>query len=348
MYRSIIVVVCLLLLVAGAAVGQDELGQVDRLLNEGKAKEARAAAEAAVQRLADNSMAWFLLARACHADGDLHAAIVAGKRAVEFPGVRASSYYNLACAYALTGRPDEAFAALHLAKRAGFANRDLMSTDSDLDSIRGDERFVLPGKRRYDVLDVGDTRGLPYSIDLPPGFDPKGSYPILVGPGEAEPQVEFQPSLYWGEDACQRGWIIIETPALLEPDPVEKMRRLLDHITATYKPEGGKFHLAGFSANSPSVFLVAMAMPERFHSVTGLPGLPPTEKDEELSRLKGVIVSFIVGGADDYWYGESRLAHARLERLGVETYFEVIPLAGHVLEDLFGGEFMERMQALRK
>jgi predicted esterase len=329
------------------AVAQQELAEINRLLAAGKSAEARERAEKAVETYPDASMAWFLLARARHASGDLEGAIEAGRKAVEFPGVRASSYYNLACAYALLGRKDDAFEALEQAKRAGFANRTLMRTDPDLDSIRDDPRFVLPVERRFEVLDVGDSRGLPYSLDLPPDFDPDATYPVLVGPGDAEPHPDEPGSLYWGEDAVARGWIVVETPAFIMDDAVEKARKLLDFIESKYHIEGGKFHLAGFSTNSVGVFEVAMAMPERFHTVTVVPGFPVVENESELAKLQGVTVNVIVGENDTLWLDEARLLHDRLRRLGVRSYLEVVPNGGHILEGMFGGELMNRLDALR-
>ncbi len=349
MMRVFVLCVCALVMFGATAGAQTEkMKQIEELLNAGKGAEARAIAEELVKTAPDEPMSWFLLARSRHADGDLDAAIETGRRAVEFPGVRASSYYNLACAYALSGRPDKAFDALRQAKRAGFADRVLMRTDADLQAIRTDPRFVLPVERRFDVLDVGDRIGLPYSIDLPVNFDADKSYPILFGPGSAEPNPVQGGSLFWGEDACQRGWIVVESPAFLMADPEDKTRRLLDHIAATYKPEGGKFHIAGFSANATGAFAVAIALPERFHSVSGVPGHPIVDGDAALERLKGVIVNMIVGETDEFWLGEARGMHERLKLLGVESHIEVIPGGGHVLQELFGGEFMDRLDELRR
>jgi hypothetical protein len=331
----------------GAATAQRELAEIDRLLEAGKGAEARERAEAAVETYPEAAMAWFLLARARHAAGDLEGAIEAGEVATRYPGVRASSYYNLACAHALLGHRDEAMEALALAKLAGFANRNLMRADPDLESVRDDPRFVLPVERRYDVLDVGDSRGLPYSLDLPPDYDPDGVYPVLVGPGDAEPNPEEPGSLYWGEDAVQRGWIVVESPAFVSPDPVEKTGKLLDHIEAQYHIEGGRFHLAAFGVSAVGAFQVAMAMPERVHSVTAVPGYPVVESESELAQIDGVTINMIVGENDGLWLAESRFVHDRLRRMGVESYLEVVPDAGHIIEPMFGGELMNRLDALR-
>jgi adenylate cyclase len=49
--------------------------------------------------------------------------------------------YNVACLFALEGRPDEAIASLEEAFRHGFGNREWISHDPDLESLRGDPRF---------------------------------------------------------------------------------------------------------------------------------------------------------------------------------------------------------------
>jgi tetratricopeptide (TPR) repeat protein len=50
-------------------------------------------------------------------------------------------HYNLACSYALLGRPDDAFRSVDRAIECGFLDADHMEKDEDLVSLRGDERF---------------------------------------------------------------------------------------------------------------------------------------------------------------------------------------------------------------
>ncbi len=50
-------------------------------------------------------------------------------------------HYNLACSYALLGRSDEAFDALHEAVGLGYRDEDHLESDADLDSLRSDPRY---------------------------------------------------------------------------------------------------------------------------------------------------------------------------------------------------------------
>lgn len=55
--------------------------------------------------------------------------------------VESSCRYNLACAYALTGKKAEALAAFDRAVELGFDDWDHVAEDTDLDSIRNEEGF---------------------------------------------------------------------------------------------------------------------------------------------------------------------------------------------------------------
>ncbi len=295
----------------------------------------------------ENPDAWFLLARASQAAGDFDGAIDAGHKASEFAAVRASAFYNLACAYAAKGDKDDAFRALLGAKRAGFADRNLMANDADLASLRGDRRFQLPLERIYLTLKLKDGADLGFSVDLPVGYEAAKSYPVLIAPGHGK-QVEGNwGGLFWGEDTSQRGWITIESPAFLMTDPIGATSQLLDDVARRYHVEGGKFHFACYGPSSGPAFGAAMAYPQRVKSLTALPGLPVTDKSEELQKLRGIRVSFIVGEYDAIWKPEVEVAHARLSKVGVESFLEVVSGSGHLLRGMFGGELAERLELLR-
>ncbi len=317
------------------------------LLDKNQPKPALELARKATQEDPDDANAWFVLARACHATGDLDGAIKAGHKATEFPSVRASAFYNLACAYAVKGDKADAFKALLGAKRAGFADRNLMANDADLASLRSDPRFQLPLERNYFTLKMKDGVDLPFSVDLPVGFDPAKSYPVLIAPGHGKKVEGNWGGLFWGEDTSQRGWISVESPTFLLADPIASTSQLLDEVARRYKVEGGKFHFACYGPTSGACFGAAMAFPERVKSLTALPGFPTTDKPDQLKKLKGIQISFIVGEQDGIWKPEVEVAHARLTSLGVTSYLEIVPGSGHLLQGMFGGELAERLQNFR-
>ena len=56
-------------------------------------------------------------------------------------------WYNLACSYALTTRKDEALSALARAVDLGYKDYTWIREDSDLESIRNDQRFEVLMRR---------------------------------------------------------------------------------------------------------------------------------------------------------------------------------------------------------
>lgn len=56
--------------------------------------------------------------------------------------VQAQAFYNLACVACLTGEKEEGISYLSKAVAAGFSDRGLLATDTDLDLIRDDSRFA--------------------------------------------------------------------------------------------------------------------------------------------------------------------------------------------------------------
>jgi hypothetical protein len=58
------------------------------------------------------------------------------------PFAQVNAYYNMACAHARLGQKDKAFENLDKAIQAGFNNRQLLTTDDDLASLRDDARYT--------------------------------------------------------------------------------------------------------------------------------------------------------------------------------------------------------------
>jgi len=86
--------------------------------------------------------AWHMLGYSLHAGGKLDEALPIHQKAAEFPGNAAAGNYNVACVHALQGRADAAFQSLDKAIAAGFSDTALLASDTDLESIRKDQRFA--------------------------------------------------------------------------------------------------------------------------------------------------------------------------------------------------------------
>ncbi len=106
-----------------------------------------AAVEAYQRALAsgmNHGLLHFRLGYALHVTGHPEEALEHHKQAVQLPlpALRIDALYNCACACALLGRKDQAIAWLQRAVDAGFVDLDQVRSDTDLDSLRADPRFV--------------------------------------------------------------------------------------------------------------------------------------------------------------------------------------------------------------
>lgn len=198
----------------------------------------------------------------------------------------------------------------------------------------------------YDTMTFSDGTELNYAVVLPAGFTPQQSYPILLAlpPGpQTKAMVEAGLSGYWEQEGQKRGWIVISPEApggqLFFQGSETNIPEFLDRIAETYRPENGRFHIAGISNGGISAFRIAGNNPERFQSMLVIPGLPRSEEDfANLDKLTKLPVAMFVGENDTGWLTRMEEVEARLSELGADVFLEIVPNEGHVIQSLQGGE----------
>ena len=126
-------------------------------------------------------------------------------------------------------------------------------------------------KTVYKQFNSSDGIIIPYSVHLPPDYDPAKTFAVLIGPGDGVEKED--PGFYWRTAPYQKGWIIVDTQ-LWEDFMDIHLNSLLDQILKEFKVEGNKFHTVCWSANSAGIFNLAIAHADRFHSITGMAGNP--------------------------------------------------------------------------
>lgn len=208
----------------------------------------------------------------------------------------------------------------------------------------------------YQTIKLADNKILEYALALPTGFDPAGPYPVLLAfpPGlQSRDMVAWGLSSYWLLEARRRGWVVVSPVAsngvLFFKGSETLIPEFLQQIAAQVTPEGGKFHLAGISNGGISSFRVALNNPDLFHSITVLPGFPPTDADiDKLAALKNIPVSMFVGQQDSVWVDKMKAAQTRLTELGGSATLDVVSGEGHVIQRLAGGrELFDLLDSLR-
>lgn len=331
------------------------LAQAQDLLDEQRWTEAAALLEQITQAEPKNARAWFQLGHALHADGKLDQALEIHLKASRFLPVKAAALYNAACVHALQGRKGEAFKALEKARRAGAFDREGMQNDSDLESLRDDKRFVLPSEQEFRDIEMRDGATLRCAIVRPADFDKAETYPVLIalGPGrEDEAMAQWGVRSFWGEQAASRGWITVAPVApsgerWFSDEGRSLMAELLDSLENQFTIEGGKFHIAGCSNGGRSAFHIALEFPDRFHSVTVVPGIPSGQDTDRLDRLKGMQITMFAGGDDSRWVAGAKRTRKLLRKLGVKTRLKVYKGDGHRVGSLLADRFMLQMEKLR-
>lgn len=191
---------------------------------------------------------------------------------------------------------------------------------------------------------LADGTLINYIVALPPGYQENRSYPILLAlpPGRQTLRMaEAGLRRFWGIGAEKKGFVVI-SPAAPKGKPYYKtgaalIPGFLAAIEKIYKVQGGRFHIAGSSNGGVSAFAIARRTPKLFQSLTALAGFPEAPEDfQRLDRLGGLKITMIVGDGDLYWKEGMQKTVARLEQLGQNPYFEIIPRNGHFLPDLSG------------
>lgn len=195
---------------------------------------------------------------------------------------------------------------------------------------------------------------LEFALVLPEVLEQDRIYPVLLAlpPGEqGRDEVESALDRYWIRQSIQRNWIVISPIA---PDGVRFFEGsetlipdLLGWVEERYHVEGDKFHVAGLSAGGYSGFRIATIYPERFHSLTVLPGYPITEEDfRNLVRLKNMPIAMFVGLYDEDFLESMEQTRDRLIELEVDVIFQIV-VDGHEILSLSSTYWLNLLDGFR-
>ena len=196
----------------------------------------------------------------------------------------------------------------------------------------------------FQTMTLADGTELTYAVALPAGYQADRSYSVVLAlppGGQERSMVTAGLNAYWEDEGTRRNYVVVSPAApggtLFFRGAERHLPAFMQRLAETYNVAGGKFHLAGVSNGGLSAFRVATTHPERFHSVTVVPGFPPAEADlQAVDGLRGVKVNMFVGANDVGWLQPMQTARERLEGAGVDVYFEVVPGAGHIIQSLSG------------
>lgn len=299
----------------------------------------------------DNGEGWFLLGSAYHGKKDYSRAIEANHKSIEVSNqMRASAYYNLACAYALTKNLDEAEKSLKQAMQNGFLDYDLLRKDKDIELLRKAGLIALPESQNYQRI-VHHGIVVDYHIILPENYDPSKSYPAMLAypPGSQEVSTaNWAISTFWGAAAKSKGWIIVVPVApkngWINHPSHHALNDLLKTVKEMYKIEGGKFHMVGFESGARPAATFALMSKQYFQSLTTVSGYSWDRWDtKSLESFKIMPVKMIVGGADPYGLEINKQVQILFDKYKVRNDLEIIPNESRHLPGLWNAVLIDKI-----
>ena len=185
--------------------------------------------------------------------------------------------------------------------------------------------------------------------------DTDGPRPVLLAlpPGDQSRQmVEFVVQHYSKKEAERLGWTVISPVAprgqSLSGSNIRRVLELVDHVEKTYEVEHGRVHVAGVSNGGRTALELALAHPERFASLSLLPGMREGIDAKQLESLTRLPIAMYVGGNDLGWLVPMKAMADELTKLGhPPAVFRVFEGEGHTPKSLTGEILFQALESFR-
>jgi dipeptidyl aminopeptidase/acylaminoacyl peptidase len=178
-------------------------------------------------------------------------------------------------------------------------------------------------------------KSLEYFLSLPKDFDKDKTYRTMLAiPPGAQTKEFLDAYSHWFDYFLTRNWIMVSpvTPdgkAFFQGSD-RYLPYLMDQIQGEFKLAGDKFYLLGVSNGGISSFRVATLHPERFHSITVMPGWPKPADENRLKTIVDIPINFVVGEEDERWRKKSEEFYETLKKKGCDVTLEIVPSEGHM------------------
>ena len=193
----------------------------------------------------------------------------------------------------------------------------------------------MPPISAYRTLTTSRGNKLEYFLGLPEDFAAKKRYRTVLALPPSEQTKSFVDDYQaWFDYFGEQSWVVVcpvvPDGKLFFQGSERYLPYLMDHLLSELKLLGDRFYLLGVSNGGISAFRIATLQPERFHSLTVMPGWPKPADEKRLQKLIGIPINFVVGENDDRWRKKSEEFTDTLSILGGDVSFELIPAGGHM------------------
>jgi predicted esterase len=236
-------------------------------------------------------------------------------KAHELDPANPTHVYNMACGYALTGKKSEALKSLEEAIRLGFRDLNLMKSDSDLESIRGEQRFAQLIK----YAETGEAppvtaASVQVKVFKPDSLEEGKKYPLVValhGYGR-NPARALE---HWEEAAQKVGAIAVAPQGTQQmsssafhwgelSESVPVVVAAVEKAVKEMPVDPDKVILTGFSQGGSLAYEAALSHPELFRGLIPVAGRYTASEGSAAGKIADKTKSkltraFIMVGAED-------------------------------------------------
>ena len=203
-------------------------------------------------------------------------------------------------------------------------------------AVCGDDAVVGAEPAPMEWFEVSWSGGTIQVALLRPADETSGPHPVVFalpwGAGSQELVLTFMSS-YWSRVPGLQGYYVV-SPAVrgsdLEHTADEVIPAIFDWMDQELDYNPSQVALVGASNGGRGMFHAALAYPDRFATLMGLPGRYDGDA-AALSVLAEKPVWLIVGELDTGWRAASEATIIALESQGVETVLDVVGGQGHVM-----------------
>lgn len=139
---------------------------------------------------------------------------------------------------------------------------------------------------------------------------------------------------YWVSEPGARGYYVV-APEILGPTlefaAAEMVPAIFDWMTNEFSIDQEQVAIVGASNGGRGLFYAAVAQPDRFQALLGLPAMYQRDP-ANLAVLDGKPIRIIVGEFDDTWRDGVEQTRVALETVGITPEIDIAGTQGHVLD----------------
>jgi predicted esterase len=169
---------------------------------------------------------------------------------------------------------------------------------------------------------------------------------LALPPGDQTAEAAISGIARWASEFLRNGWLVASPIApehtLFFQGGEAQLPVFMDQLSDRFGLEHAKINLFGISHGGNSAFRAATMMPNRFCSITVMPGFPVGPDAKTLGKLKLIPINFVVGSEDPF-LKRSHKAYRNLAATNPLASMFTIDRHGHDAYKSISFEYLENL-----